>query len=253
MVTAAGAPDRTIAFDAVFNFRDLGGYAGRDGREVKWRTLFRADGLNRLTDEEIERVQALGVTTVIDLRTPDEIAARGRFPAVADVAYHHLPLFDVVPDWTTFTDAASPRFLAERYVDMLDSGRGAVAAVLGLLAEPANLPAVFHCAAGKDRTGIVASIVLSLLGVHRATVAEDYALSHAAMARFEDWITARNPEWASSAATAARPRAVMEARPETIVDFLAAVDARHGSVLGLVEDLGVTPAEVMALQANLLD
>src|ERR1700736_2487437 len=195
MVADAGAPERVIAFDAVFNFRDLGGYISADGRTVKWRALFRADGLNRLTAEEIEKVLALGITTVIDLRTPEEIDSRGRFPALAGVTYRHLPLFDVMPDWSGAPDWNDPGFLDDRYVEMLDSAREAVAEVLHWLPEPSNLPAVFHCAAGKDRTGIVASVVLSLLGVERETIADDYALSHAAMARLEEWIERQHPEY----------------------------------------------------------
>src|SRR5579859_6412456 len=159
MAVEAGSPDRSFPFEAVFNFRDLGGYATRDGRMVRWRTLFRADGLNRLTEEEAEQLRGLGIVTVIDLRTVEELA-RGRAPERLAGAFHHLPMFDVVPDWSAEPDVASPTFLADRYVEMLESGRDAVARALQVLADPSSLPAVFHCAAGKDRTGIVAAVVL---------------------------------------------------------------------------------------------
>jgi protein-tyrosine phosphatase len=244
-------PERTIAFEAVFNFRDLGGYRGVGGRPVRWRTLFRADGLHRLNEAESERLRELGIVTVIDLRTPDEVADRGRVPdAVVARAYHHLPMFDVVPDWSGLPDVAAPGFLADRYTEMLETGRSAVATALELLADPESLPAVFHCAAGKDRTGILAAIVLELLGVDRATVVADYARSHEAMARLDAWLARTHPEFTIEAAD--RPAAVLEARPETMERFLAAIDGTYGSVDGLVAELGVDRAIVAGLRANLL-
>ncbi|HWW55238.1 MAG TPA: tyrosine-protein phosphatase [Acidimicrobiales bacterium] len=246
----AGEPRRAIPFEAVFNFRDLGGYVADGDRRVRWRTLFRADGLHRLTEVETERVRQLGIATVIDLRTPEELAERGRFPAADQVAYHHLPVFDVVPDWSTFPGVDSPDFLSERYLEMLDSGGEAVGTVLRLLAEPSTVPAVFHCAAGKDRTGIVASIVLALLGVDRETIAADYALSHEAMERMEAWIATVNPDFA--AAAAGRPAAIMQARPETMRRFLAEIDSRYGGLRALAARLGVDADIVERLRENLL-
>src|ERR687898_726545 len=72
--------DRAIRLDGVFNFRDMGGYAATDGRSVRWRTLFRSDGLGRLTDDDVETLRPFGLRTVVDLRTPREIDERGRFP-----------------------------------------------------------------------------------------------------------------------------------------------------------------------------
>src|SRR5579871_1772019 len=93
----AAVSDRVIAFEQVFNFRDLGGYPARGGT-LRWRTLFRADGLNRLQPGEEEAFGALGISTVIDLRTGEEADHGGRFPTdVWDVSYHHLPMFDVLP------------------------------------------------------------------------------------------------------------------------------------------------------------
>jgi protein-tyrosine phosphatase len=246
---ASEAPERSIPFESVFNFRDLGGYRAAGGRSVRWRRLFRADGLHRLTEAEADLVAHLGLSTVVDLRTPEE-TTRGRFPeSLGPIRYHHLPMFDVIPDWSQLPDVQSPWFMANRYAEMLDTGRDALAGVLVLLADPDAYPLVFHCAAGKDRTGIVAAVVLELLGVDRATVVADYALSHAAMARLEAWIAERHPDWARSDT---RPPAVIEARPETMEQFLSVVDERFGSVEGLVADLGVAGGVIESLRANLL-
>ena len=242
-------PSRTIAFDAVFNFRDLGGYPTADGSTVRWRRLFRADGLHRLLLEEADQVRALGITTVIDLRTPEEVSTRGRFPeAIADVAYHHLPMFDVEPDWPEDDD--SPTYLADRYVEMLESGRASVATALGVLAQPEAYPLVFHCAAGKDRTGILAAVVLGLLGVPDDVIAEDYALSHGAMEVMSAWVSTNMPEFAAGATR--YPPSVFGASAPTMDAFIAHVRRAFGGFEGLAADLGVGADVVEGLREQLL-
>ncbi len=180
--------DRKIPLEAVHNFRDLGGYRTADGRTTRWRTLYRADGLYRLTPADVETVRALGLLTVIDLRTPDELTERGRFP-VEDhpVAFHHLPIIDVVwnaAELDTFTGDASAIML-HLYLDMFRRGEQELVRLLQILARPDVLPAVFHCAAGKDRTGIATAVILGVLGVPADVIVADYALSAEAMERME--------------------------------------------------------------------
>lgn len=247
----AAVPERTIAFEAVFNFRDLGGYPAREGCAVQWRKLFRADGLHRLRTDEGEQFRSLGIATVIDLRTDEEVRERGRFPSeVARVEYHHLPMFDVEPEWHAYDDLESPGYLANRYEEMLHTGRRSVTRTLQILSRPEAFPVVFHCAAGKDRTGITAAVVLGLLGVPDEVIADDYALSHEAMARMNAWAEVHTPEVMER--IAAYPPAVGGAVPETMTRFLALVRAQHGSVEGMVRDLGLSEATVAAVRANLL-
>lgn len=245
-------PPRTIAFEAVFNFRDLGGYPAGAGQRVRWRRLFRSDGLNRVRDHEAELVKKLGIRTVIDLRTSDEVSNHGRFrEEVADVDYRHLPVFDIQPDWAGFDEPDAPGFLADRYVEMLESGRTSVAAALELMADPGAYPLVFHCAAGKDRTGILASVVLALLGVPDDVIVEDYALSHEATERMFAWAAARGRDL--DAGYQIPPASVIAAHPDTMVRFLEHLDATHGGAPGLVRDLGVTPETIDRIRENLIE
>ena len=234
--------DRRIPFEQVFNFRDLGGYTGEGGQTVRWRRLFRADGLNRLQPEERDVFAELGIATVVDLRTKEEAEHGGRFPThVWDADYHHLPMFDVLPDWPE--DIGDPAlYLAERYLEMFQSGRATVATVFGLLAKEESYPLVFHCAAGKDRTGIVAALVLDQLGVADEVIATDYALSHEAMERLMVW--AREQQGVFMTPRAPIPSAAVEARPATMLAFLERVRARTGGGDALLEDLGVDPGAV---------
>ena len=107
---------RTLEFDGCVNFRDLGGYRTRDGHQVGWRRLFRADGLHRLSQDDHRRLIDLGVATVIDLRTVDEAEQRGRFPVEqVPVRYVDLPLTDVLPSTEEMPSWREASYVAARY------------------------------------------------------------------------------------------------------------------------------------------
>jgi protein-tyrosine phosphatase len=246
MTDVDAALDRHLPFDAVFNFRDLGGYATADGRRVKWRTLFRADGVHRLS---IDDLSSLGVRTVLDLRTPEE-HERARFTHDS-VTSHHLPILQASWDRDVFTGDLDPvEFLSDRYVEMLDEGREAIGRALHILADPDAFPLVFHCAAGKDRTGVVAAIVLSVLGIGDDVIATDYSLSRLGMGRFKEWIIATYPDAADSMSQ--QPDAFLDAPAEAMHRFLEHLRAAHGSVLDYLDRLGVHDVHLDAVRENLL-
>jgi protein tyrosine/serine phosphatase len=241
-------PDRRhIEHERVFNLRDLGGYPTADGRTTRWATLYRGDGLHRLDADDCT---ALGLRTVLDLRTDHEVTVRGRLE-VDGVDWHHLPVIRTTweADWWTEGSTAE-RFLADRYATMLDEGALALADALRTLARPEQLPAAFHCAAGKDRTGVLAALVLSLLGVDDDTVAADYGLSRLGMDRLVEWVRATYPDRLDTMAD--QPAVFLDAPDAAMHLFLAELRSAHGSVEGYVESIGVDHAVVAALQDNLL-
>lgn len=247
-------PSRRIELTAVHNFRDLGGYRTVDGRSTRWRLLFRADGVHRLAGDDLELLRPLGIRTVLDLRTHGELAERGTWPVDAHpVDFHHLPVIDVVwgPEEDPGPDADVAAFLQDKYLQMMAEGEDRLAAALEVLARPGALPAVFHCAAGKDRTGILAATVLALLGVPDDVIAHDYALSGEAMERMTAWFRATYPDEAAAAREA--PAAFLAAHPASIRGVLDEVRARHGSIDAYVASLGVTPAVVAGLRDALLE
>ena len=238
---------RVVPLFAVHNFRDLGGYPTNDGRHTRWRTLFRADGLYRLTPDDANIVMNLGVRTVVDLRTNNEVRERGTFPVnVHDVAYHHLPIIDATWGETQtpeFDDAVD--FLVYAYREMLAEAAPRFADAINLLSQQSVLPAVFHCAAGKDRTGILAALVLGVLGVDESIIAADYGLTRSATTRLRAWARQHQPELADlydrmpPRFTAADPRAM------TII--LNDITSRYGSVRNYVREIGVSDDAVRAL------
>ncbi|WP_330466579.1 GNAT family N-acetyltransferase [Streptomyces longwoodensis] len=238
--------DRHIPFDALHNVRDLGGYRTADGRHrVRPGLLYRADSLGKLRPGTADWVRflALGVGTVIDLRHGWEIEARGRVPEDASFTYRHLSIEHRPYDQAALTADVDPGpYLAERFLEVAHDGHAEIRTALELIAD-AREPVVFHCASGKDRTGELAALVLTLLDVPETTVVEDFTLTALATgALLAEW-SARNggrtPTWPAFGTT---PASVMRL-------FLAALRERHGSVDAYVAT--VLGMDVDALKAGL--
>jgi protein tyrosine/serine phosphatase len=246
--------DRVVPFSTVFNFRDLGGYPTVDGRTVRWGRVYRSDGLFRLTEEDFEGFAALGIRVVLDLRRPDELDADGRVAESLGLEYHHVNFYADL--WPPFELGAEemPRYLADRYAEMAETGltgANVVGAALRLLAGTDATPLVFHCAAGKDRTGVLAALTLGLLGVPDDAIADDYALSSDAERRFRAWrrgLSADEPGEAGHAS----PWILNPCPREAMLLFLAELRGRHGSVDAYVRRAGLTGAEVATLRERLV-
>jgi len=244
-------PTRHLPLETCSNFRDLGGYPTADGRRTRWRRLFRADGLTRLSSADRTVLRTLGVRIVIDLRTDLEVESRGRFPGDFEgIAYHHLPLTDTLPGAETAPEWGDAAFVAQRYASYVEAGTASLATALDLLSEPANLPAVFHCSVGKDRTGVLAAVVLGLLGVSDDVIVDDYALSKKAMVRILEQFRAEYPDSADVIARFAP--VILSVEPEAMAGFLVAVRRRFGSFDAMADDLGRRQA-VERLRDNLLE
>ena len=245
---SASNPTRLLPLAGTVNFRDIGGYPTQDGSRVRWRRLFRADSLNRLTEEDRGQIRHLGVATVIDLRTTAEVE-EGRFPVDdVPVAFHHLPFMESVPDPEAFQ--AMPGLLASTYVDMLDEAGDKVAAAIEVVSDPANQPAIFHCTAGKDRTGVLSAVLLGLLGVPDEIIIEDYALSAHAMAALKERLAERYPDFAEQILEAGE---MFSAAPQNMERLLDVIRERHGGFEDWATSLGITSSTVASLRSSLLD
>ncbi len=173
---------RVVPLDGCANFRDLGGYRTGDGRQLRWSRVYRSDGLHELSTADIRRLrQELGLRAIIDLRTPDEAGVEGP-GSLADepVRYHHVSLMNDARGTARRLPPGETFSMDRFYTAMLRDGMPQVRRVVELIAH-AEGPAVFHCAAGKDRTGVIAAVVLSLVGVDETQIVADYALSQRAV------------------------------------------------------------------------
>jgi protein-tyrosine phosphatase len=249
-LTSQTSFERHLRFDGCFNFRDLGGYRTADGRTVRGRRLFRADGPHALTDADTDALRRLGVVAIIDLRTATEAAERGHWSAhLPGATTYPLSMTDVLPDNDELLAWTDPDFVAARYREMLDAGNEAVSETLAILTDPDAYPAMIHCSAGKDRTGILSAIILGILRVPDETIIEDYALSGPAMEHLVDHFRRTYPDAREQLARIAP--ALVAAEPATMHGFLERVHADYGSIEGYVTALGLATV-VPYLQANLL-
>lgn len=247
--------ERLLDFEACFNFRDLGGYPSRDGRRLRWTKLYRADSLHRFTPSDLVRFEALDAERVIDLRARQEIDDFGRLsPDVTGVDWVHRPIIESLdlspgarrPPAGEEGTASLP---GESYFVFLGSGE-MVASVLTLIADSTG-PVVFHCTSGKDRTGMIAAMILDLLGVADATIAADYVMTQGTRSRSMAWIARHEPEFAAYLAEIPPERRAI--RPEQILGFLERVRAEYGSVEALALERGLPMNRLERLRDRLLE
>jgi protein tyrosine/serine phosphatase len=249
-----GAMERLIDLEGCLNFRDLGGYPTEDGRRIVWRRIYRSDGLHRLTQRDVVRLRDdLGLTDLIDLRSSAELELDGRGPLEREpLAFHHIPLFDGGRS-SSFSPEARQRMqemsLADRYLGLAETARQAIARVVVAVAD-ARGGAVYHCAAGKDRTGVVSAILLSALGVGRDLIVADYALSQQNLDAIVERLQASD---AYREMFEQLPPDTLHAEPETMVSLLAGLADRYGSVTGYLASAGVGRDVLDRLRASVLE
>ena len=241
-----------VKLEGCYNFRDLGGYLTADGRRFRTGRVFRSDGLQLLTPADLAKLKGeIGLTEVIDLRSSLEVEEAGVGPIADQATLHAVPLFPEAKGSGAQPPAGfeMPSDMGSLYHLMLVAAQKPIVQVVRLLAE-FDAPAVFHCAAGKDRTGVISAVLLSLLGVPDETIILDYAFSRQNI----DLINAR----LDSIDTYQRlmhdlPEGAYDADPACMEKFLAKLRETYGSVEGWAEESGVDQATRDRLAARLLD
>lgn len=229
---------RRLPMEGPVNFRDLGGYVAADGRTVRRRHLFRSDALWRLTDADVERVHALGVTTVIDFRTTHELESNGWGGIeLLDAEHVHLPTFDTTRPMIEDEEIMKSLITApDAYMSMLRNGAAAYAGALRHVAASED-PVVFFCAAGKDRTGVFAALVLGLLGVSDDDIVADYALTGEVIERIHALRDFEDPAVERSASRIGKD--LHNAYPESMAATIERLHAEWGDWNGYAEAVGV--------------
>jgi protein-tyrosine phosphatase len=249
--------ERILALEGATNFRDLGGYRTHAGNCLACGKIYRAGALNRLTDEDLDRLQALGIRLFCDLRSFPEVNAQpDRLPAQA--RYLHLPVFgrDPIGRWRVLFQRHRLDLLFEQLYSrsIIDQGAPVLGDLLRLAADPANLPLVFHCTSGKDRTGLAAALLLHICGVPRPTIVADYTLTNHSIDRFMAEIReafAWVPALPGFRLEQLYP--LFSARAELIERAFAHIETRYGSLDAyLLGPVGLREAEIAAIRGNLL-
>jgi hypothetical protein len=238
--------DQSRVLEGAFNFRDLGGLRAGSDYRVRPGALFRSDTLQALTASDVAYLtEELRLELIIDLRIGPEAVSQGRGPmADVPVSYLNAPLRDL-PVSTLPPREQSLAF----YLEHLTSPTSPLATVIRVLSSMAGRPVLIHCAAGKDRTGLVSAVVLRLLGVDDADIVGDYLRSGTNMPRvverFFSWPRYRDH-------IAAVPAEVYEAHEYTMRGFLDGLDRHHGGARTWAESRGITDLDVRRLRDGLL-
>lgn len=242
-------PSRRVPLVHAYNMRELGGLPALDGRVVRRGIVFRAAGLHRLGDPDIETVRSLGLKMLVDLRTPGELQRHGEPLADLAARHVHLPMIPDIWDLRPLQEGeALEGYFVERYLEMLDLGAEAIARTLELLLVASHQPFGFFCAAGKDRTGVMTAVLLRLLGAADDTIVADYELSGPEMARLLAEVGDRE-RWATERMAGGGVPRLLTAPAEVMRRFLALLPEADR----LASSFEMSPTDRAALADRLLD
>ncbi len=250
---------RLVPLEGTLNFRDLGGYPTSDGRRVRWGRVYRSDSLAQLTQADWARLHQMGIGTIVDFRRVAEVEAAPTSPPPG-TSYHraHFAIGSLGADQRELLD----RVLAgeidsigvdevqQIYMDMVYDHAESFGALLTTIAEPGRLPVVFHCTAGKDRTGLAAAFLLSALGVREDLILDDYELTN--RYRTARRLVALRPRLAEAGVELGRVLPYLSAPRQVMAGVLSHLDREFGSVSGYLTELAGVDRQVLEELRRLL-
>lgn len=236
-------PKRLLDFPGLLNARDLGGYPTRGGERTRWRSLLRSDDLVQLTSAGLRALSEYGLRTVVDLRWPGE-AGGAEHPVARDLAhvrYHPISLLAADEmQWSALSAGCTKEMWK---CAVLDHSRPQLRHVLQVIASADPGPLLFHCVAGKDRTGLIAALLLALADVEPEAIAYDYAAS---ALQLQDEYVRRYPQ--------IDPEVIVEMLrcPEEGVYNMLAYLERYRGASGYLEEIGLLGDDIARVRARLV-
>jgi protein-tyrosine phosphatase len=244
---------RMINVPGITNLRDVGGYPAGNGSLTRWGTLLRSGTMNGLDDSRAERLQTIGLRTIIDLRRPFEVQADPQPQILSDSGPASYVNISLLTDEIEEARRANNYLLPDLYRAMIDHAQPEIAETIGVLAEPNAFPALVRCTAGKDRTGIVVALLLRIAGVPDDTIVYDYALSQKSMETEEfiefqkTHILARQVDWD------VYRQNFLISPAEFMRDALGHIDREYGSACGYLQKIGIDVATMNHLRRVLAE
>lgn len=263
------AAERVIHLEGTTNTRDIGGYQTNNLRTLRWQQIIRSENLSRLTASDFQKLEEIGVKTVIDLRTERE---HDKSPTVwlgdNPPRFHHFPVGDSQNDWfraqrklmkkSSFTEEQSLEHMVEGYRMIADEGPHSYQQLMSLVLDQSNWPILIHCNAGKDRAGVAVTLILEALGVDREIIMDEFLLTNE-IGRSEDkavFLARESKNSHSSRRLNRGPSAsawfpIVGVQPEMLEAFYASVNEQYGSMDAFLTELGVDQDARNALSASL--
>ena len=258
--------ERVIHLDGTANTRDIGGYLTDDLRTLRWRQIIRSENLSRLSADDFQKLEEMGLKSVIDLRTDKE---HDRSPTVwlgeNPPRFFHFPVGDSNSDWynaqrkmmkrNKFTEKESSELMVEGYRMIVEEGPPSYKKLMEVVMDKSNWPILIHCNAGKDRAGVAVALILETLGVDRETIMEEYLLTNK-IARIGEKAVLLSKESKKQRRNGRGPSAdawfpIIGVQPEMLEAFYASVDEEYGSMDAFLSEIGVDDAARQTLAASL--
>ncbi len=236
-----------------YNFRDLGGYSTRSGMTTKWRRILRADSPHRLSEQDMDTLLGQGLRTVIDMRSGNEIEnAPNPFAGLGQVSYHNIGLFDHLAPDTMRKDQtqASADPLLDFYVTTLANRQAAIRDVLMAIATAQSGAVMFHCTAGKDRTGLISALLLGLVDVGENEIISDYAQTKPLIAGLVQEFLELAKE---NGIDLKSYRPLLACEPGTMRKVVKHIGDQYNSVPDYLAEIGLEPEMKRLLSRRLLD
>ena len=242
---------RLLPWEGCLNVRDLGGCVTRDGRETRWRTVIRADTVCRLSTTGVQALRAYGIRTIIDLRSADEHATDPNPFATPNPITHDLTCRNIQlgqnASTTTREHVHSATSRPDLYCRVLDHYQDGIAAVLSAIADAPPSGVLVHCHAGKDRTGLIAALLVAVADVADEVIAEDYALSAVMLRPVHAERLRQEPDPARRAVLA---EALVPVR-ETMLTVLAHLTLQYGGAARYLAAIGVTSQQIACFRGRM--
>ncbi len=261
--------ERVIHLEGTSNTRDIGGYQTSDLRTLRWRQIIRSENLSRLTASDFQKLEEIGVKTVIDLRTDRE---HDQSPTVwlgdNPPRFFHFPIGDAQNDWfkaqrrmmkrQRFKEEQSLEHMIDGYRMIAEVGPPSFQKLMELVLDQSNWPILIHCNAGKDRAGVAVTLIMEALGVDRETIMEEFLLTNE-ISRAEEkaiFLAKKSKNSGSVMKFGRSPSAsawfpIVGVQPEMLEAFYASVDEQYGSMDALLTEIGVDQEARSALAASL--
>ena len=233
---------RRFPFSAVVNLRELGGYPAPGGQMTGYKQFLRGDALNGLSPEELQMLLDYGVNTVIDLRADHEIGSHpNSFFGVAGGNYHTVGLLDMPADRDEIARIFTEYAMGQMYLDIVDNLEK-MKEVFAIIVSQDSGVILYHCSAGKDRTGVVTALLLMLAGVDKLDIIADYQVSSTYLTVKNGLLLQAYPDM---------PQHLADSNPAWIAAMMAHVEEAYGGIGQYLAKLGLVPAQITALRERL--
>jgi protein-tyrosine phosphatase len=258
--------ERVITLKGTMNTRDIGGYPTEQLRAIRPGQIIRSERLSRLTEGDFRKLEEIGVKTVIDLRTDEEVADaptvwKGDHPP----RIHHVPVVSADHDWFEsqsrmmkrgwFSPEQSLAHMVKGYQVFAEEGAESYEQVMDLVRDESNWPILIHCSAGKDRSGIAVALIMEAVGVDRDTIMEDYLFTNdiGRSQRKAELLAREGTKYSRRGPSADAWYPIVGVQAEMLEAFYASVEATYGSMDAYLEELGIDGDARSALVESLTE